>query len=74
MNRRSLTQEKAEKLITSNGKKFVTLKEGAELLSIGLHSFRDLAEDAGAIYRIKRRILVNIQLVYDFMEAFHEEN
>ena len=73
MNRRSLTQEKAEQLITSKGKKFVTLKEGSELLSIGLHSFRDLAQDAGAIYRIKRRVLVNIQLVYDFMEAFHEE-
>ena len=73
MNRRSLTQEKAEKLIASNGKKFVTLKEGSELLSIGLHSFRDLAQDAGAIYRVKRRVLVNIQLVYDFMEAFHEE-
>ena len=74
MNKRNLPQETVERLVTSGGKKFVTCKEGAELLSIGLHSFRDLAEDAGAIYRIKRRILVNIQLVYDFMEAFHEEN
>ena len=74
MNKRSLTQEKCEKLVANNGKKFVTLKEGSELLSIGLHAFRDLAADANAIYRIKRRVLVNMPLVYDFMEAFHEEN
>ena len=41
---------------------------------MGLHTFEDLAKDANAIYRIRRRVLVNIQMVYDFMEAFHEEN
>lgn len=72
--RRDLPQEKVEKLIVSGGKKFVSYKEGAELLSMGLHTFEDLAKDANAIYRIRRRVLVNIQMVYDFMEAFHEEN
>lgn len=72
MNKRNMTQERLEALVASGGKKFVTLKEGAELLSIGVHSFRDLAEAADAIYRFKRRILVNIQMVYEFMEAFHE--
>lgn len=72
--RRDLPQEKVEKLIVSGGKKFVWYKEGAELLSMGLHTFEDLAKDANAIYRIRRRVLVNIQMVYDFMEAFHEEN
>lgn len=72
MNKRNMTQERLEALVSSGGKKFVTLKEGADLLSIGVHSFRDLAEDADAIYRFKRRILVNIQMVYEFMEAFHE--
>lgn len=71
---RSLTQERVEHLVMNGGKKFVSYKEGAELLSIGLHSFEELAKDANAIYRIKRRTLVNIQMVYDFMEAFHEEN
>lgn len=74
MNRRNLPQESVERLITSGGKKFVTCKEGAQLLSIGLHGFQELARDAGAIYRIKRRVLVNMEIVYDFMEAFHEEN
>ena len=72
--RRVLSQERVEKLFLSSGKKFVSYKEGAELLSMGLHSFQDLAKDANAIYRVKRRVLVNIQMVYDFMEAFHEEN
>ena len=73
-NRREIPKERLEKLVASGGKKFVSYKEGAELLSIGLHSFEVLARDANAIYKIKRRVLVNIQMVYDFMEAFHEEN
>ena len=72
--RRVLSQERVEKLILSGGKKFVSYKEGAELLSMGLHGFQDLAKDANVIYRVKRRVLVNIQMVYDFMEAFHEES
>ena len=50
MYKRSLTQEKCEKLVANNGKKFVTLKEGSELLSIGLHAFRDLAADEGVLH------------------------
>jgi hypothetical protein len=42
-----------------------TNKEGAELLSMGLHSFEELAKDAKAIYRIKRRVLINIDVVYE---------
>ena len=53
-------------------KKFVTLREGADLYSIGLHSFRDLAHDAGAIYKVKRRILVNTEIFDEFLEAFRE--
>lgn len=63
-----------ENLLKYGKKKFVRYDEGAKLLSMGLHSFQDLAKDAGAIYKVKRRVLVNIQMVYDFMEAFHEGN
>ncbi|MBR1692581.1 MAG: hypothetical protein IJ711_07380 [Lachnospiraceae bacterium] len=71
--RKDIPLGRLEKLITDGGKKFVSYKEGAELLSLGLHTFQDLAKDAKAVYKIRGRALVNIQLVYDYMEAFREE-
>ena len=71
--RREIPKERLENLVLSGGKKFVSYKEGAELLSLGLHSFEDLAKDAKAIYKIKGRVLINIQLVYDYLEAFRED-
>lgn len=71
--RREIPKERLENLVLSGGKKFVSYKEGAELLSIGLHSFEDLAKDAKAVYKIKGRVLINIQLVYDYLEAFRED-
>ena len=38
-------------------KKFVSQKEGAELYSMGLHTFRTLADDAGAVYKVGNRII-----------------
>lgn len=71
--RREIELERLEKLISDGGKKFVSYNEGAELLSLGLHSFEALAKDAKAVYKIRGRSLVNIQLVYEYMEAFRED-
>lgn len=71
--RREIPIERLEKLITDGGKKFISYKEGAELLSLGLHSFEDLAKDAKAVYKIRGRSMINIQLVYEYMEAFRED-
>ena len=71
--RREIPKERLEKLVLSGGKKFVSYKEGAELLSLGLHGFEELAKDAKAIYKVKGRVLINIQLVYDYLEAFRED-
>ena len=51
--RREIPKERLENLVLSGGKKFVSYKEGAELLSIGLHSFEDLAKDAKAVYKMR---------------------
>ena len=40
-------------------KKYVSLTEGMELYSIGMATFRKLAEEAGAVYKINKRVLVN---------------
>jgi len=60
-------------MIRTKGKKFVSYQEGAALYSLGLHSFQQLAKDAKAIYRIKRRVLVNTEKIDEFLEAFCEE-
>lgn len=72
MNSRKRSLEELQNLVRNKGKKFVSLDEGAELYSLGLHSFRDLAEEAGAIYKIRRRVLVNTEIIDEHMELFHE--
>ena len=61
--RNELNVEQLEALVRGRGKKFVSLKEGADLYSLGLHSFREIAKDAKAIYKIKRRVLNVLDLV-----------
>ena len=65
--RNELNVEQLEALVRGRGKKFVSLKEGADLYSLGLHSFREIAK---AIYKIKSRVLVNTEKVDEFLEAF----
>lgn len=38
--------------------KAYVLLEGAELYSIGLHTFQSIAKDAGAVYKVKGVMLV----------------
>ena len=53
--------------------RFVRYDEGAKLYSMGLHTFQNLAKDAGAVYRIKGIVLVNTELVDEYLEAFKED-
>lgn len=48
-----------EPMVKSGKKRFVRYQEGAELYSMGLHTFEQLAKEAGAIYKIRRVVLVN---------------
>jgi hypothetical protein len=38
-----------------------------------LHTFQELVKDAGAIYRVKRVVLVNIDIIDEYLENFKEE-
>lgn len=60
-----------DKYLEGRRRHYVTYIEGARLYQLSYQTFVKLAKDANAIYKIKRRVLVNIQMVYDFMEAFH---
>lgn len=65
--------ENLEELIKTDKKKYVRYAEGAQLYSMGLHTFQELAKDAGAIRRVKRIILVNTEKVDAFIETLEEE-
>ena len=66
--------ENLEELVKSKKKKYVRYAEGAELFSMGLHSFQSLAKDAGAIRKVKGCVLVNLEKVEAFVESFAEED
>ena len=66
--------ENLEELVKSNKKKYVRYAEGAELYSMGLHSFQSLAKDAGAVRKVKGIVLVNTEKVDAFIESFEEED
>lgn len=70
--KRKESNEDIKERVRARGKKFVSYAEGAELYSVGLHTFQKIAKEAGAIYRLNRRVLVNTEIVDEYMEMFHE--
>ena len=58
---------------TSN-KRFVRYTEGAEMYSMGLSKFQELAKDAGACYKINRLVLVNLDVLDAYLETFRIED
>ena len=61
-----------ENLLGGIKKKFVKYEEGAAMFSMGLHSFMDLAKEAKAVYRIRRIVLVNTEIIEDYLENFRD--
>lgn len=55
---------------TGKAKKFVRYEEGAELYSVGLCKFKEIAKDANAVYKIGRVVLVNIEKIDAYLETF----
>lgn len=53
-----------------NRKRFVRYKEGAEIYSMSVRKFQDMAKDAGAIYKVGKMVLVNCELFDQYMETF----
>ena len=63
--------KQAKEKMTNCKKKFVRYKEGAEIYSIGLTKFRNLAKEAQAIYKIDGMVLVKCEIFEKFLEGFH---
>ena len=45
-------------------------KEGAEMYSMGMNKFQTLAKDAGAILKIDRMVLVDLDIFDQYLETF----
>ncbi len=74
MNKRTQMEvEELKKMVNGRVKKFVSLEEGAAIYSIGTNTFREMAKDAHATYRVKRRVLVNLELMDEYLECFQDE-
>lgn len=65
--------ENADVLSAVCKKKFVRYDEGATLFSLGQHTFERIAKEAGAIYRIGRICIVNVEIVEEYLENFRME-
>lgn len=58
--------------VSVQDKKYVRYEEGAVLYSMGKNSFRQVAQDAHAIVRLKRIALVNVEVLDEYLESFRE--
>ena len=54
-------------------KRLVRYKEGAEMYSMGMNKFQTLAKDAGAILKIDRMVLVDLDIFDQYLETFRVE-
>ncbi|ETP70824.1 hypothetical protein UYO_3237 [Lachnospiraceae bacterium JC7] len=63
-----------EEKVLKGQKKFVRYAEGAELYSVGIHTFQEMAKEANAIYRVKRCVLVNTHKIDEYLENFCENS
>lgn len=59
-----------EPMVRSGKKRFVRYQEGEELYSVGLHTFEQIAKEAGAIYKIRRLVLVNLDIFDEYLDTF----
>ena len=55
----------------TNNKKFVRYPEGAELYSMSVSKFMQLAKDAKACYKVNQLVLVNLDIIDRYIETFH---
>ena len=54
-----------------HNKRYVRYKEGAEMYSMGLTKFQELAKEAKAVYKIDKVALVNCEIFERYLESFH---
>ena len=66
--RRTILMQRIPKAI--NKKRLVRYKDGAEMYSMGMNKFQSLTKDAGAILKIDRMVLVDLDIFDQYLESF----
>lgn len=66
--------ENVSKSISDCKKKWVRYDEGAAIYSMGINSFRQLAKDAKAVYRVNRIVIINTEKIDEYMELMCADN
>ena len=51
-------------------KRFVRYKDGAEMYSMSLSKFQQLAKDANACYKVHQLVLVNLDILDEYLETY----
>ncbi|WP_242830348.1 DUF6462 family protein [Butyrivibrio sp. AE3009] len=64
--------ENLEEIVKEGKKKYVRYAEGAELYSMGRHTFEALAKEAQATRKVKGVVLCNTEKIDAFIESFKE--
>ena len=54
----------------TNNKRFVRYPEGAEMYSMSLSKFQQLAKDAKACYKVNQLVLVKLDILDAYLETF----
>ena len=63
-----------KELVITGRKEYVRVKEATEVFSMGKHFVRSLAEEAGAVRKIKGVILINARVLSEYIELMYAEN
>ena len=58
----------------TNNKRFVRYPEGAEMYSMSLSKFQQLAKDAKACFKMNRLVLLSLDIPDEYLETFHIED
>ena len=64
-----LDVEKLRIVVEAAQKRYISIAEGRMLYSLGVHTFEKLAKDSGARRVIGGRVLVNVQVLNEYIEA-----
>lgn len=51
-------------------KRFVRYAEGAQMYSMGMTKFQELAKTAKACYKVNQLVLVNLDILDEYLEGF----
>ena len=52
-------------------KRFCRWKDGCEIYSMSLRQFQKLANEAGAVYKVNKMVLINMEVFEEYLEFFH---